>query len=494
MKKQIVCKKKELLLIILYIIISLPMIYSIYNSVPASDDFAAATRPGGPGVFKQSLLHGFGMWVTWGGRWLSQFVQTLVNPLNAHVHLGRIYGIYMIVLFVITTLMIVHGLKVCVERVLGKDNKYVTLVTFIIMTIFSTTYYYSECYNWYVGAMVYTIPLGFIMVAVAAMIRYEDSSEISKKYYILMIAAGVFPATIEYCDVALGITYVYFIYYCNLKKRLTEDIKAKLKTCLPLLVYVVLGVSSVFAPGNRVRQEYYGLDLSITKSFIQFIKDVVIRIQDLIVDHPLAVILFLILLLIGVYSNNEHKKVEHIPEIIVLFVIIIFGSLYPYIYGRAFETTYLDIRMEYILDFCLHVGIGIFMVMLGRYLNYRFEIDICIKDKLIIVLIMFVFTYASLIQNYAYLDIVQIDIIRNKGLIAESYNYWDDVLKEIENSPADEVIIERDYVPAWSRYFLGVGIDSGEVYNADSNKIYDEELIMPNVYYGKKSIQMKIEE
>lgn len=71
---------------------------------------------------------------------------------------------------------------------------------------------------------------------------------------------------------------------------------------------------------------------------------------------------------------------------------------------------------------------------------------------------MFVFTYASLIQNYAYLDIVQIDIIRNKGLIAESYNYWNDVLKKIENSAADEVIIERDYVPAWSRYFLGVGI------------------------------------
>lgn len=494
MKKKIVCKKKELLLIILYIILAIPMIYSIYNSVPASDDFAAATRPNGPGVFKQSLMHGFGMWATWGGRWLSQFIQTLVNPLNAHIHLGRIYGIYMIVLFVITTIMIVYGLKICVERVLEKDNKYVSLVTFIIMAIFSTTYYYSECYNWYVGAMVYTIPLGFIMVAVAAMIKYENSGENSKKYYLLMIAAGVFPATIEYCDVALGITYVYFIYYCNYKRRLSEDTKLKIKNFLPLLIYVILGVSSVFAPGNKIRQDYYELDLSVTKSFIQFIKDCIIRIQDLIVDHPLAVILFIILLIIGVYSNSEHKKVEHILETIVLFAIIIFGSLYPYIYGRAFETTYLDIRMEYILDFCLHVGIGLLMVMIGRYLSYRFELDICTKDKLIVVLTLLVFIYVSLIQNYAYLDIVQIDIMRNKGLIADSYNYWDGVLAEIENSDDDEVVIERDYVPAWSRYFLGVGIDNGDVYKADANKIYDEEQIMPNVYYGKKSVQMKIKE
>lgn len=487
-------KKREILLTIAYIIITIPMIFSMYNSVPASDDFAAATRPGGPGVLEQSMLHGFGMWATWGGRWLSQIVQTLVNPLNAHVHLGRIYGIYMIVLFVITTLMIVYGLKVCVERVLEKDNKYVSLVTFIIMAIFSTTYYYSECYNWYVGAMVYTIPLGFIMVAVAAMIKYVDSDEKSRKYYAIIIFAGVFPATIEYCDVALGINYVYFIYYCNYKRRLSEDTKLKIKNFLPLLIYVILGVSSVFAPGNKIRQDYYELDLSVTKSFIQFIKDCIIRIQDLIVDHPLAVILFLVLLIIGVYSNSEHKKVERILEMVVLFAIIIFGSLYPYIYGRAFETTYLDIRMEYILDFCLHVGIGLLMVMVGRYLSYRFELEICTKDKLILVLVMLIFTYVSLIQNYAYLDIVQIDIIRNKSLIADSYNYWDGVLAEIENSEDDEVVIERDYVPAWSRYFLGVGIDNGDVYKADANKIYDEEQIMPNVYYGKKSIQMKIKE
>ena len=159
------------------------------------------------------------MWATWGGRWLSQFIQTLVNPLNTHQHLGHKYGLYMIVLFVITTVMIVYGLWICVERVLGKKSKYISLVTFLIMTMFLSTYFYSECYNWYVGAMVYTIPLGFIMVAVAAMIKYVDPERTSNKQYVIIILAGVFPATIEYCDVALGICYVYFIYYCHYKER-----------------------------------------------------------------------------------------------------------------------------------------------------------------------------------------------------------------------------------------------------------------------------------
>ncbi len=484
-------KYHKIIYFLLYILISMPIIYCIYYSVPASDDFAAATRPNGGTLIEQCIRHGFGMWATWGGRWLSQFVQTLINPLNSHQHLGHKYGIYMIVVFIITTALIVYGLWYCVERVLGKKSKYISIVTFLIMAIFLSTYYYSECYNWYVGAMVYTIPFGFILLAIAAMIKYVDEERTSNLQYALIIIAGIFPATIEYCDVALGICYVYFIYYCHWKERMEESISLKIKNAVPLIIYIILGVSSVFAPGNKVRQEYYHLNLSVTKSFVQYIKDVVIRVQDLIVDHPLAVIIFLMLVFIGILSNDKHEKVSRIPETILLFVIITTGSLYPYIYGRAFETTYLDIRMEYVLDFCLHVGIGILCLMMGRYISYRLKLQLDSKDKLLIGFGLGIFVYVSLLQNYAYLNVVQIDILRNRGIIVESYNYWDSVLADIESSEDDVVVVERDYVPEWSRYFLAVGIESGDLYNADANKIYDEELIMPNVYYGKKSIQMK---
>lgn len=485
--------KKKLCWIIAYAIISLPIIFSVYYSVPASDDFAAATRPNWGNVFEQSMKHGFGMWVTWGGRWLSQFVQTLINPLNSHHHLGHIYGIYMIVVYILTTIMIVYGLKVCVEYILRNESKYTSIITYIIMVVFLTTYYYSECYNWYVGAMVYTIPLAFTMLAISAMIRYVESNTFSLKQYVLIIVAGIFPATIEIFDVALGITYLYFIYYRDFNNRKTEALRLKIKNAAPLLLYIILGCSSVFAPGNKVRQEYYNLDLSVTKSFIQFAIDVIVRIQDLIVDHPLAVILFIALIILGIYSNKDNVEEQGFVEYIILLMIIIIGSVYPYIYGRALDSTYLDIRMEYILDFCLEVGIGILCVKFGRYLSYRYNLVISSNVNLYVAGLLVLFVYVSLIQNYSYLEISSIDLIRNRGQIISSYNYWNDVLMEIENSEEDDVVIKSENVPEWSRYFLAVGIENGDLYNASKDKIYDEEIIMPNVYYGKNSVQMQIE-
>lgn len=485
-------KVKMVFLIIGYLVLILPMCFCIYYSVPASDDFGTAVRLNEVGLFLPSVKHSLTIWSTWGGRWVSQFFWTFANPLNSHIHLGHKYGLYMIVLFIIFTIMIVYSLNVCMKRVLDDNSSFVSIVTFIVMAIFYSTYYYSECYNWFIGAMVYTVPLGFIMITVAAMIKYAESDFTSTKYYIVMILAGILPATMEYCDVAIGICYVYFIYYCHLNERLSEDIKLKIKNAFPLILYVLLGISSVFAPGNKVRQEYYQLDLSITKSFIQYVKDVLIRIQDLIIDHPMAIILFILLIVIGINSNQTHKKIERIPHVIILFAIVITGALYPYIYGRGFDSTYIDVRMEFILDFSLYVCIAILCIMFGRYLSYRLELELNKKDILFITAGFVLFVYVSLLQNYAYLDIVQMDILRNKNVIVESYNYWDDVLIEIENSDEDVVVIERDYVPDWSRYFLSVGIENGEIYGADSSKIYDEEQIMPNVYYGKKSIQMKI--
>ncbi|MDC7278834.1 hypothetical protein NXH64_04880 [Butyrivibrio fibrisolvens] len=479
---------------LLYLILFIPICFSIFYSVPASDDFGNAIRTDKTSTFIQAVVYAYQLWATWCGRWVNTFLAKLLNPLNSHVHLGHNYGLFMIVVFIVTTVVIIFGLKVCVERVLGKESKYVSLVTFLIMTIFLSTNYYSECYNWFNGAMVYSVPMSFVVLAVAAMIKYAESGYKSTLHYVLIIVFGFFAATIEYCDVALGITYVYFIYYCDLEERLKEEPRKKIKNIAPLLVYIILGVSSVFAPGNKIRQGYYELDLSISKSFIQYIKDIVIRIQDLIVDHPLAVLIFTILIFIGILSNSEHEQVKRIPETIILFIIIITGAIYPYIYARAFDTTYLDIRMEYIFDFCLHVSLGVLCVMLGKYLSYRFKFEFDSKNKLMVITALILFAYVSIIQNYAYLNIVQIDILRNRGIITESFNYWDDVLKEIEASTEDDVIIERDYVPEWSRYFLSVGIQNGEVFDVSSDKVYDEERIMPNVYYGKKSIQMKIAE
>ncbi len=482
---------KKLGLAIAYLIIMMPMCYSIYYSVPACDDFAAAYRLNGTGLWSQAIYRGISMWWTWGGRWLTQICQVLINPLNSHEHLGHKYGIYMIVLFFITSAILIYSIHAFVEEILQqKRTALVEAATYITVALFFTTYYYSECYNWFVGAMVYTVPMPLGLLAITAMMRYGKKEGNQKLNYIVMIVAAIFPATIEWCDPALGLCYLYFIYYKCWNERVTEPIKAKIKNIMPLLIYIILGISNVFAPGNFVRKEYYDIDVSVARCFLQYVIDAVIRVQDLIVDHPLAVLLFLILIVIGIKSNPAREEKKGIIVFAIFMVLITTGSVFPYIYARGFTTTYLDIRVEYVLDFCLELGIGFLCLKLGQWIAYKFDLELNKRHMLSIVSVLALFAYVSIIQNYAYLDITSIDILRNSSLIKESYVFWDDVLLEIENSTEDDVIIYRDEELDWSPYFYATGMVEGEVYDVSADKIYDEEFIMPNVYYGKNSIEI----
>ena len=459
--------------------------FSIYNSVPLGDDFAAAIRLNGKSLFSQSLRYGFGMWKTWGGRWLNYIMQVLINPLNSHEHLGRKYGLFLIVLFIICTVTLIYSIYVITTRISKKNNG---VITFLIIAIIYTSYYYSECYNWYVGYMAYTVPVVCTFLAVAMMIRYMESDKLL--HYIILIVAGVIASVNEFCDIALGVPYLYFVYLLHFDERKNEKISLKIKNAAPLLIFVVFGASAVFAPGNFIRRDYYGVDSSIALSMKQLIIDIVMRLQDLIVDHPLTVLLFLILIVLGLSQGEGcDNKISLFKPVIIMGIITI-GSVFPYLYGRAFENTYLDLRMQYVLDCCLEVGLSLFCIRIGQYIAYRNKIMLNKSSVLLVSFILALFTYVGIVQNYAYLNIVQVDILRNSSLIQESYNLWDGIIAEIEQSDEDDVVIYRDTELNWSPYFLYMGLTHGDRYSVEYDKVYDEDLIMPNVYYEKNSITL----
>lgn len=100
----------------------------------------------------------------------------------------------------------------------------------------------------------------------------------------------------------------------------------------------------------------------------------------------------------------------------------------------------------------------------------------------------------ALIYNSNYSRIVQIDIIDKRELIAESYDYWNGIILEIENSNEDDVVITRESEPAWTPYFLYVGLVEEDVYNLPLNETFSNDIIMPNVYYKKASIRYVVED
>lgn len=478
-------KKIDIYLLIGYILMSIPMCFSMFYSVPLGDDFAFGANTVSNNIIINAAGYVAWNWMNWSGRWLTFFIQKLTCPLNLHIHLGHIYGSIMILLFIVFTGILVYALVNILMFVLDGNKKYSKIAAFLIVAVLYTTNYYSEVFNWYIGSTAYALPMVLMLLTFVYIIKYYNLND--KKYYKGMIIAGIYPAANEMFDVPLGIFYLYVLVRSCKKKN--EKIFT-VKNMIPLAVYVVLGMSNVFAPGNRGRQGYYQVESSLVKGVIITILDIVVRLQDVIVDHPLAVILFLILILIGVLSNATNKKEEGFISLILTMAIAVFGCLFPYVYARAFTSTYIDVRMEYVVEYLALMSICVICLKFGRWISYKCELNLTAANKLAVTVALVMFAYVSLIQNYAYLKVTQVDIIRNKGLITESYALWDGVLTEIENSPDDNVVIHRENELNWSPYFLYTGLTNGDVFDVSPDTIYDKEWIMPNVYYGKKSIQL----
>lgn len=478
--------KIKVLLAVLYAAIIAPLVYSIYYSVPCADDFAFGSNTVSDNLFINAVGYSAWNWQHWTGRWLLFFLQKLINPMNAHVHLGHVYGAWMIVVFLLTLAIIGYCVKKLLSFILRDKTVLVSIATFIAMSLLLTCYYYCEVFNWYIGATAYAIPMALLLLTYTFMLDFSQTG--SKRAYIGMIIAGILPATNEAFDVPLGMVYIYLIFIRpGFERKLTKE---NIKKLIPLLIYVVLGCSVVFSPGTAERRAYYGVQTSAVRGIVQLIIDLLVRVQDLIVDHPFAVLLLLNLVLIGLISNKAGDKPQNILTLIIVMAITIFGSLAPYVIGRGLTNTYIDTRMLYILDYLLEGSLGLLAIILGRWLAYRFKMAIDAKEIIATIFALALFAYLSLIQNYAYLDIVQIDILRNRSLITESYALWDGILAEIESSDDADVVIHRDHELTWSPYFLYSGISDGVVYDVSSDTIYDKEDIMPNVYYGKDSITL----
>ena len=76
-------------------------------------------------------------------------------------------------------------------------------------------------------------------------------------------------------------------------------------------------------------------------------------------------------------------------------------------------------------------------------------------------------------------------------MIAESYQFWNGVITEIEMNVDENVVITRKEAPIWSPYFLYMGIVEDDIYDARPEEIYANEKIMPNVYYEKNTITIR---
>lgn len=483
--------KRNIILGMCYLCLIIPICYSLWYSVPASDDFAYGAKTISDNILVNAFGYAAWSWMHWSGRWLTFFIQKLICPLNLNMHLGHIYGVYMIVLFLLLTMLIIYSLRIIVAFVLRKNTRLSDIVVLVIVALLFTTNYYVEAYNWYVGATAYQLPMALTLLSFALMIKYILYHD--KRYLIGATLAGIMPATNEFFDIPIGIMYLYIIFYLDVRKKGQKLTKQEtVNRLIPLLVFIVCGASNVFAPGNGSRQSSYASTPSLMQAIPLTLKDIIERLWEILRYHPLALVLFIVLVILGIYSNRDKAPVRF-PWIGCLAMTIgIYGSIFPYIYARAFDSTYMDVRMEYVLEYLMLIAGAILCLTLGRTISYRLNWSLSgvaagIGSGCITLLVLL---YMGLYGGASLTSITMVDIYNKHQLIAESYDFWNGILEEIENSTDDDVVIYREQEPEWNAYFLYSGIVNGEKFDVDFNTVYDDEEIMINVYYGKKSITL----
>ena len=375
------------------------------------------------------------------------------------------------------------------SRLLKLEGTQLKIAIFLIISVLFTTFYYSEAYNWYIGSTAYTVPFACLLLTLTFIVRYEETSE--KKFYIGAILAGMIPATNEFMDVPLGVLYLYVVFGlcgCGFK-----DKKKVINRLIPLFIFMVGGLTTVLAPGNFARQDTYEVEPNVVMAVKQIIIDIIVRLKDVVLYHPLAVILFASLVILGIKAGSLRFKENNILVTVVITFITVFGAVFPYVYGRAMTTTYLDVRMQYLFDYIIFIGIGIGCIRFGRLIS-----DKCIplfdgRKKLVTISVLCIVAFIALLFRGGYKKIIQVDILNKRDLITESYDYWNGIILEIENSPEDNVVIQRAEEPAWTPYFLYVGLVEEDSYNLPLDSIFVNGTIMPNVYYQKESIKYELD-
>ena len=279
---------------VLYTLLILPMAFSMYNSVPACDDFSFGSKV----IADNDLVNAFGYvawnWKNHSGRWLTFFLQSLINPLNIQRHMGRFYGICDIIVFMLVFAVMIYSFKVILGKILELEGNQLKLIVFLLISILFSTFYYSEAYNWYIGSTAYTVPFAMLLLTIVFTMRYEET--LQKKYYVGLILAGLIPATNEFMDVPIAVLYLYVVF--GIYKCGFEDKKKLVNRLIPLLIFIVGGISCVFAPGNFSRQDSYEVKPSVLLSSKQIVIDIIVRLKDIVLYHPLAVILFFCLVFI----------------------------------------------------------------------------------------------------------------------------------------------------------------------------------------------------
>lgn len=379
-------------------VIVFPYIVTIPFSTPFSDDYwmaATISNLDGNVVFNAvEATNSF--YINWAGGWPFNFIQILFNPLLYFPSSSFVYGAELSLFFLLFVVIFYFYWK-CVFRYifkfysLNKIRLYFTLFLFV----FLNTGIYSEIFYWFVGNS-YLWECFFCLLNQICIIIFFRKKSNNIKYFVFLLVIGFIACFAYQLAVISGFLYIFELYnyiWCNKRKN-------RIMIWIPLLVMILAGIVSCFAPGNFYRQQATAINsgVSFTSSAILYnasraiyyaAQNSFISIINML-KQPLFVLLLGVSFLIGRHISSNLKI---FGTMIVMFVsfLIIFLVCFPIAYG--YSSSDLPNRCIFVINFAIILVLCFSFILIGHlFFNLNIKsVDVSQLSKLLI-LCMCVYT------------------------------------------------------------------------------------------------------
>lgn len=470
-----------------YILVFAPYIYSIFYSMPANDDFAWAIDWWTDNRLLEAFHRiAYNYMVTYGNSGIvAIFIQIIFNPLHMFDNQGHSFGICMLIANLIMFLILIVSIKRIFKYLFKiEDDIKEHILTLLVTCLVTTSYYYSDVYNWWSGTPGYSLMLAITVATIAAIAKYLETKNI--KDYVCLIILGVIACTSMMYDVAVGAAYVLLVFVISYKNG--DSLKKKF---LPLVLFVVTGIIQVIAPGNFTRMEKEDrFESGMMVAIIVTAKRIIMRFIESILSKPWILGIVIILVLLGILYNTNYKvKLINIILGIVAAFCSSFAGVLLYVYGqnKKIDSEFTP-RILFVEDYILFITFAFAAFAFGCWIKQFFEIKINVNRILyFIVAVVLLFGGVTLVSG-KYKEIIQIDIVEKKDIIKESYYFWDDILDEIvaaENG--EDVVIQRKNI-TWNQYSYYSSLDDIPRPTLKENEKYGTCNQCAAKYYGVDTI------
>ncbi len=460
------------------LVLSLMILGNAWYTVYFLDDFNHSSTIGAfhVGFFeylKASFLFAKLRYMTWQGTYSSMFLQALLSPLNNGGLLQlRIVMLLNAVLFLCSFLFFMDTIVRYLDKHIGLEIR-VAIMSLVFLQFFSSLAY-PEIFSWFSGATCYSFPLSFLFLSISFVLMAEERKKtvflILSIFFGFLAMGGVLGITGMGCAFMLVVTVVPLIYEKKLKRNFTVVFSS----------YMIFAIFAAVAPGNFLRRTYVETPINPIKAVFLTCKKLLYGSESLIKDTGIVVIV-LLFIVIGLYIGKhiDNKELKKYICTSLLMIIVPFATLFPIILGYG-GYSYFPNRCTFLLNITITLWILNFSILLGVLINKFLVKEESIKISGTIVVVIAI---VSLLVNGNRLEdnmaVKQMSNLAN-GRIKTFYTETNNLLKEIETSPDDDVVLDRNpyAVENYAEFYLS-----------------DDETFGLNVdlanFYGKNSIRIK---